>query len=256
MQLIFVGTGSGRTSLKRFHSSILISSESHNLLIDAGDSVAKALLNLGIDFSNIDTILFSHYHADHFGGIASLFTQMKIAGRTKPLTFITHKLLIDRLKNFINSTYMFFEIAGFDVKVIGFEFDQSYKISESIKYIPRQNQHVKPKKELTNTELPFISSSFYFEVESKKIIYTSDIGSEEDLYLFQNVQADIFITETTHVELEGIYKAYQILKPGKIYLTHVDDTDEKKILTWHKSLEDVERQRFIIAEDGLILKDF
>jgi len=256
MQLTFVGTGSGKTSLKRFHSSILINSENHNLLIDVGDGTSKALLSLSIDYKNIDTILFSHYHADHFGGIASLFTQMKITGRTEPLTFITHKLLVNALNSFIESTYMFFEIAGFDVEIIGFEFNQSYQISENIKFIPRQNHHVHPSKKVKNTNVPFISSGFYFEVEGKKIIYTSDIGSKKDLYLFQNVQADIFITETTHIAMNDIYKAYQILKPNKVYLTHIDDSDEEKLLDWHKSLGDVEQKKFILAEDGLVLKEF
>lgn len=256
MQLTFVGTGSGKTSLKRFHSSILINSENHNLLIDAGDGTSKALLNLGVDYKNIDTILFSHYHADHFGGIASLFTQMKIAGRTEPLTFVTHKLLVNALKNFINSTYMFFEIAGFDVKIIGFEFDNLYQISESIKFIPKQNHHIQPSKKINITHVPFISSGFYFEVEDKKFIYTSDVGSSEDLFLYKGKEIDFFITETTHISTDDIYKAYQILKPNKIYLTHIDDEDENKLFAWQKNLDEVERQKFILAEDGLILKEF
>ncbi|GBD91791.1 ribonuclease Z [bacterium BMS3Abin04] len=256
MQLTFVGTGSGKTSLKRFHSSILISSGNHNLLIDAGDGTSKALLKLGIDYKGIDTILFSHYHADHFGGIASLFTQMKIAGRTKALTFVTHKLLINALKNFIDSTYMFFEIAGFDVKIIGFEFNESYQISESIKFIPRQNHHIRQKDKVINKNIPFISSGFYFEVEDMNFVYTSDVGNADDLLLFKEKKIDFLITETTHISTDDILGAYQILKPDKVYLTHIDDEDENKLLIWLQNLDEVERGKFILAEDGLTITAF
>ncbi len=252
MKITFVGTGSGKTSLKRFHSSILISSNNHNLLIDAGDGTAKALLGLGINFNNIDSILFTHYHADHFGGVASLFTQMKLNGRTKPLTFITHKLLVKHLIDFLNSTYMFFEIAGFEVKITGFEFGKVYRVSEFINFIPKQNNHIKQKEELKNKNVPFLSSSFYFEVEKKKIVYTSDIGNEKDLYLFEKIKTDIFITETTHVELNDIFTAFQILKPNEVYLTHIDDEDEKIIADWIDNLNN--NSKFVLAKDGMVLK--
>jgi len=43
MQLTFIGTGSGRTSLDRFHSSLLFTTSDKNVLIDAGDSISRAL---------------------------------------------------------------------------------------------------------------------------------------------------------------------------------------------------------------------
>ena len=56
-------------------------------------------------------------------------------------------------------------------------------------------------------EVKFISSSFLFNVGKKKIVYTSDVGSSDDLYLFNNIQPDIFITETTHLSLTDIENA-------------------------------------------------
>ena len=44
MQLTFIGTGSGRTSIDRFHSSLLFTVNDKNILIDAGDSISRAML--------------------------------------------------------------------------------------------------------------------------------------------------------------------------------------------------------------------
>ena len=67
-ELKFIGTGSGKTSLNRFHSSFFIKTSNYNLLIDAGDGESKALLSQGIDFNTIDGILFTHLHPDHYTG--------------------------------------------------------------------------------------------------------------------------------------------------------------------------------------------
>ncbi|MCK5087559.1 MAG: MBL fold metallo-hydrolase, partial [Melioribacteraceae bacterium] len=98
MKVTFIGTGSGKVSLERFHSSILVSKKNSNLLIDVGDSISRALLNLNISINSIDQILISHNHADHYSGIASLVTQMKLLERSKPLKIFTHQLLSDNLK--------------------------------------------------------------------------------------------------------------------------------------------------------------
>ena len=75
MNIVFIGTSSGRTSLSRFHSSLFFEHPKFGLLIDAGDGISKALLSAGKNQNDIDIILFTHFHADHFGGIAGLVTQ-------------------------------------------------------------------------------------------------------------------------------------------------------------------------------------
>ncbi|MEO8398834.1 MAG: MBL fold metallo-hydrolase, partial [Ignavibacteriaceae bacterium] len=72
----FIGTGSGKTSLKRFHSSFLILNESYNLLVDTGDGISKALLLQNINYNSIDGILISHLHPDHYTGLPLLLVQM------------------------------------------------------------------------------------------------------------------------------------------------------------------------------------
>src|SRR5210317_870930 len=124
MELTFIGTGSGKTSLNRFHTSILISENDHRLLVDTGDGISKALLASDISVNSIDSIIISHTHADHFAGVASLLTQMKIHVRTSPLAIFIHKDFLKFLSEFINVSYLFKETIGFDLKIIGYEFDQ------------------------------------------------------------------------------------------------------------------------------------
>ena len=128
MELTFIGTGSGKTSLNRFHTSLLITEKDHNLLIDTGDGISKALLSSSVNVRSIDSILISHTHADHFSGITSLLTQMKIERRIEPLNILIHASFSDFLKKFINISFLFRESIGFELNIIEYKFDKSINL--------------------------------------------------------------------------------------------------------------------------------
>jgi len=117
MKIIFIGTGSGKTNLLRFHSAIVFVSRNYKLLIDAGDGVSRAILKAGLNFNEINSILLTHYHADHFTGIASLITQMKLNKRKTPLRIFTHYKSVLFLRDFFHHTYLFEETFGFDLEI-------------------------------------------------------------------------------------------------------------------------------------------
>lgn len=255
MKIIFIGTSSGRTSLRRFHSSFLINSKKYNLLVDAGDGISKALLKFNVDYNSIDAILFSHYHADHFTGIGALITQMKLIGRMKNLTIYTHKYLIQSLNYLINSVYMFKEYLSFELNVVGFDFDEKIRINNNFYFTAQQNSHIQQKEYLLNypSEM-FISSSFLFEIENKKFFYSADIGNRNDLYLFGNTKPDFMIVETMHITTSDIYEAYNKIRPKKLFLTHIDEPQEKDLIKWYRSLTEKDKRKIIICSDGLEFK--
>ncbi len=260
MKIIFIGTGSGRTSVKRFHSSFLLKTKKHNMLVDAGDGITKALLKQNINYNSISIILFTHYHADHFTGIGALITQMKLNNRTNspedggPLKIFTHKNLINPLVSLINSVYMFKENLDFNLEITGFDFDEPVEINEEIKFIAKQNTHIVQKEFLKYYPIElFVSSSFLFNVENKKLFYSSDIGSKNDLYLFENEKIDLMIIESMHINPEEIYEAFIKIKPKKLLLTHIDDLSEKELKNWYKKLSEKEKRKILLCYDGMIL---
>ena len=94
MKIKFIGTGSGKTSLNQFHSSLLLISKNYNLLVDAGDGISRALLFNEIEFNIIDGILLTHLHPDHFSGLATLIVQMKMMKRKNSLDIFNFCLII------------------------------------------------------------------------------------------------------------------------------------------------------------------
>lgn len=249
MKLQFIGTSSGKTSLKRDHSSILIDSDFSKILIDCGDGTSKALLKNEIDFNSIDVIIFTHYHPDHFSGIASLINQMKMNERKSELKIFTHKNLVEPLEQFLHSCYLFEETFNFGFQIIPFDFGNRYVLDKNVSFVPQQNSHIKNKHN-TNAipEEQFVSVSILLALGNENIIYTGDISSKEDLFLFEDVKPNIFITETTHVDLDWIHGILVYYRPQKIYLTHI--SDEGKIEKYLQNQTFPNSTKVLIAKDG------
>jgi ribonuclease BN (tRNA processing enzyme) len=70
--LIFVGTSDAFGAGGRRQSAILVRAASGTALIDCGATTGSGLKQLGIAIDEIDAILVSHFHGDHFGGIPLL----------------------------------------------------------------------------------------------------------------------------------------------------------------------------------------
>ena len=237
MKLIFIGTGSGKTSLTRFHSSLLFQTDEGNVLIDAGDGIPRALKTRDINYNSIDAIIFSHYHADHFGGIASLITQMYLINRKNPLRIFTNPKQINPLVSYLHSTYLFEDKLGFTIDYVEYDFEKTNTVFKNFSFETKKNNHVKLQQDGVNREkVNFISSSFLFNCHGKKIFYTSDIGSNEDLYLFKNHKIDYFISEATHISGEEIYRSFLESGAEKLYLTHIDE-DIKELGLWYEKLD-------------------
>jgi ribonuclease BN (tRNA processing enzyme) len=82
----FLGSGDAFGSGGRFQSCIYVRCEATHLLIDCGASSLIAMKRFGVDPSLIDTILLSHLHGDHFGGLPFLIMDAQfVSRRRKPL---------------------------------------------------------------------------------------------------------------------------------------------------------------------------
>lgn len=256
MKIKFLGTGSGQTSLNRFHSSFLINSSNHNVLVDCGDGISKAILKQNVDSKSIDSILISHFHADHFSGLPSLLTQMKLSSRKNDLTIFVHSSEKDFLEIFIFHSYLFKERMTFNLKIIPFDAENEIKVSDKFYFISKINSHLEKYRQYdSENKLGFTSLSFYFKDDENSVIYSGDVGSENDLYLF-NQKVDWFITETTHIKKNNILSLLEKSDPTKIILTHIGDDFEKPLEEFQQSLPNHLKYRIILAFDGFELNQY
>jgi ribonuclease BN (tRNA processing enzyme) len=71
-EITFVGTSDAFGAGGRRQSAILVRGASGAVLLDCGATTGSGLNELGVAVDEIDAILVSHFHGDHFGGIPLL----------------------------------------------------------------------------------------------------------------------------------------------------------------------------------------
>jgi ribonuclease BN (tRNA processing enzyme) len=81
----FLGSGDAFGSGGRFQTCIHVESGASQLLLDCGASSLIAMRRFGVDPQAIDTVLLSHLHGDHFGGVPFLILDGQFKRRTRPL---------------------------------------------------------------------------------------------------------------------------------------------------------------------------
>src|SRR3954449_10359767 len=85
MQLRFVGCGDAFGSGGRLNTCFHVSGRAANFLIDCGASALPALKRLEIGSRDIDLVLITHFHGDHFAGLPFFLLEAQFSRRTKPL---------------------------------------------------------------------------------------------------------------------------------------------------------------------------
>lgn len=86
MKVTFVGCGDAFGSGGRFNTCLHVEDGNGAFLLDCGASSLVAMKRTGIARGTIDTILLTHFHADHFGGIPFFILDQQLnVKRTAPL---------------------------------------------------------------------------------------------------------------------------------------------------------------------------
>jgi ribonuclease BN (tRNA processing enzyme) len=87
MRLTIVGSGDAFGSGGRTNTCFWLETDKATLVVDFGASAPTALKARGLDPNDIDGIVLSHLHGDHFGGLPFLLLDYQFLGRReRPLT--------------------------------------------------------------------------------------------------------------------------------------------------------------------------
>ena len=244
MRLQFLGSGDAFGSGGRFNTCFhLERARQGNVLIDCGASSMVAIRKWGVVPNDISTILVSHLHGDHFGGIPFfLLDAQLISRRTTPLTLAGPPGFGERLMTVMEAMF-----AG------------STKI---------ERKHVLDIRELDLHEraefsglavTPYLmkhysgapSYALRIEAEGKVLTYSGDTEWVEEL-IPAGRGADLFICEAYFFE--------KVMKYHIDYTTltrHLTEIAPKRTIITHMSAELLARQKEVALEaahDGLVVE--
>lgn len=106
MHLTFLGSSDAFCSGGRFNSCLKLEAGGVTMIIDMGPTVMCAMVRAGVDRNAISTVLFTHFHGDHFAGLPFfLLDACFIAKRTAPLTIAGPKGVEARSRALLEAIY-------------------------------------------------------------------------------------------------------------------------------------------------------
>jgi ribonuclease BN (tRNA processing enzyme) len=85
LDFTFIGTGNAFAPNGSCYNGFLVG---ERVLFEAPPTAVVALNRLGVDLNELETIVISHHHGDHFLGLPFILLQWKYYGRTKPARIV------------------------------------------------------------------------------------------------------------------------------------------------------------------------
>ena len=216
----FLGCGDAFGSGGRFQTCFLVRSDTARFLIDCGASSLIAMNRFGVDPAEIDLILLSHLHGDHFGGLPFFLLDAQILRkRTRPLVIAGPPGLRKRLTDamevlFPDSSRI---RSGFPRELIELRPERPQAL-DGITVTPYVVEH-------PSGDPPF---ALRIECGGKIITYSGDTGWTDALVEAAR-GADLFIVEaylfnkktSLHMDLETLTAHLGDLSARRVILTHL-----------------------------------
>ncbi len=105
IRIVFFGTGGSWPSPERNVMSIGVQVDSDVLLFDCGEGTQRQMMHTNMSFMKIKRIFITHYHGDHFLGLAGLIQTMTLNNRKETLEIYGPERTIDILTRFLSIGY-------------------------------------------------------------------------------------------------------------------------------------------------------
>ncbi len=106
VKMIVLGSGDAFGSGGRKFSGFVLTDGKRHLLLDCGPSSLPALKAAGLEPAQVEAILISHCHGDHFGGLPSFFIEYQfVSQRALPLLIVGPEGIEQRCSQLLQATY-------------------------------------------------------------------------------------------------------------------------------------------------------
>lgn len=243
MRLQFVGCGDAFGSGGRFNTCFHVTGDGVNFLIDCGASSLPALKRLGIISDNIDLILITHFHGDHFAGLPFLLLDAQFSRRSRPLAIAGPQGIEQKLPQMMEAL---FENSSktkpkFELSVVALKPEETRSFG-AVNVTPFSVVH-------GESGGPFLG--YRIETGGRVIAYSADTEWTETLIPLAR-GADLFVAEAyyhdkvvkNHLSLATLETHLPEIKPKRLILTHMSDD----------MLGRLDTLKHIAAHDGMIVE--
>ncbi|MEP6946670.1 MAG: ribonuclease Z [Acidobacteriota bacterium] len=222
MYLTVLGSGSSVPDPKRSSSGYWLETSGGNILLDCSPTALHRILAEGLDWPGLDAIWISHFHLDHFGGVAPLLASFKhaveLAGRIKPLRLFGGAGLRDLIEDLDSAGGYHLLEQDFRIEITEVTALEPFDIVDGVQAVALKTLHTDE------------SHAIHIRDGETTLVFTADTGFDPAIAAFAK-GVDVLLIECTfvrnkplekHLELaEAMYLTRKAM-PKRAVLTHFD----------------------------------
>jgi ribonuclease BN (tRNA processing enzyme) len=218
--IVFIGTSDAFGAGGRRQSAIMLRAPNGGVLLDCGMTTGTGLCDLGIERDEIDTILVSHFHADHFAGIPIiLLGALYEDQRTHPIRIAGPRGIERWVRNLAAAM-------GYAIEDHRWPFEINFEALTA--GVETEIGPVRARYFETHHQAHTDPHGMIVETGAHRIAYSGDTGWFDELPGLV-AGADLFISEcTNHVQSFEYHLSHEVLVDrksefdcGRIILTHL-----------------------------------
>jgi ribonuclease BN (tRNA processing enzyme) len=240
---VFVGTSDAFGAGGRRQSAVLVRADQGGLLLDCGATTATGLATLAIRRDEIDAILISHFHGDHFGGIpALLLAALYEDRRRKPLRIAGPPGIERRVHQIAAAMGYAIEEREWTFPIEFLELDTSRELTvgpaQVRSFETRHQPHTHP-------------HGLIVRLGARRVAYSGDTGWFNELPR-RVAGVDLFVCECTYHDTD-----FEFHLNHQTLLAHKPEFDCGRMLLTHLGSEMSARRgeaAFETADDGLLIR--
>ncbi len=243
VRVLFLGTGDAFSAGGRNQSGCLVRGTHMSVLLDCGATTLASMKRLGVRASEVDAVLITHFHGDHFSGLPFLFLDSIYSEpRRRPLGIAGPPGIRQRVESLFRDTYRDTAAAPmpFALDYSELQPGQSTRIREAvIEPIPVPHQEGE------------IALALRLNLDGRSILYSGDSGWTEELVSY-SMGTDLFICEcsffetrqSSHLDFPRIAQNRGRFGTRRLVLTHLGAEPLA-----HEAEIDID-----LAQDGMVLE--
>jgi len=114
LEVFFLGTGGIMPTRERNVPAIALRYKGEIILFDAGEGTIRQMNTAKLSPMKVEKIFITHFHGDHYLGLAALIQTMNLWDREKPLHIYGPKYTFEFVQHFLQSGFF---RPGFDIHV-------------------------------------------------------------------------------------------------------------------------------------------
>lgn len=197
--VICLGVGDGWPCTDRNHSAFVYRLGDTTLLIDAGEPVCRTYKLSGLGFDELDAVVLSHLHADHFGGLLMLLQGMWVEGRKKDLDIYLPEHAIRPLGALLKQATLYRPLLPYKLRLKPLRAGQPVRIGR-VRITPVAGTHLDEvqKRRGLKPSRRLVAYLFLIEYGQVRIAHSSDLGSPNDLVQLLGKPLDLLVCELAH----------------------------------------------------------